>query len=447
MKIRAALFITAISLSPAPVVAQTTRQVPVESLVYDLKNPDPVRRREAVTLIGTNKVQRAVPDVVALAGDPDVSVRRAVVVTLQELADIGTLAGLVSLTGDPERDIRDQAVVGVTNLYLPKESGLVVSLNKVANFFNPWSDEWAEVVVEPDLTVDPAVVTALVARLQDPHDPIRIKAARALGILRGHAAVPALVTATKEDRSPAVRFESVRALRKIGDPAVAPDILPLTLSTESRLRTEAVLTIGRLHHKPSLPELNRLFTKEVALPKRQADAAYRAALLEAIALIADPSSKDLFVRYREHEDAGLRLQANAGLARLADAALTTDISRDRLAEKDLQVQTAQAFALYRMGRKEYLEELVKALGSRRTNGRAREYLLELRASEVVDLYPLVKLEDANVREALAEILGFIGDDGARPALQELLRDTRGQVSTLANQAIHRLDARARRTTR
>jgi HEAT repeat protein len=312
----------------------------------------------------------------------------------------------------------------------------------VANFFNPWSDEWAEVVVEPDLTIDPSVVTALVARLQDPHDAIRVKAARSLGILRGHAAVPALLTATKEDRSPAVRFESVRALRKIGDPAVAPDVLPLTLSTESRLRTEAVLTIGRLHHRPSLPELNRLFTKELALPKRQADPAFRAALLEAIALIADPESKDVFLRNRQQEDPSLRVQAYAGLARLADAGLATEISRDRLAEKDPQVQTAQAFALYRMGRKEYLEELVKALGSRRTNTRAREYLLELRATEVADLYPLAKLEDANIREALAEILGLIGDEGARPALQELLRDTRGQVSTLANQAIHRLDARS-----
>lgn len=447
MKLTATAFILSLALlAPGRSIAQTaTRQVPVESLIYDLRNPDPVRRREAVALIGTNKVQRAVPDVVAIAGDPDASVRRAVVATLQQLADVGAMPGLVALTRDPERDIREQAVVGVTNLYLPRESGLVVSLNKVANFFNPWSDEWAEVLVEPDLTVDPSVIAALAARLQDPADAIRVKAARSLGILRGHDALPALVTATKEDRSAAVRFESVRALRKIGDPAVAADVLPLTLSTESKLRTEAVLTIGRLHHRASLPELTRLFTKEAALPKRQYDAAYRAALLEAIALIADPSSRELFVRYRQHDDPELRLQANAGLARLADSALTTEISRDRLAEKDLQVQTAQAFALYRMGRKEYLEELVKALGSRRTNGRAREYLLELKAAEVADLYPLAKIEDVNIREGLAEIFGLIGDEGARAPLQDLLRDTRGQVSSLANQAIQRLNARASRS--
>jgi hypothetical protein len=35
------------------VMAQTpTRQVPVDSLIFDLKNPDPVRRKEAARLLG-----------------------------------------------------------------------------------------------------------------------------------------------------------------------------------------------------------------------------------------------------------------------------------------------------------------------------------------------------------------------------------------------------------
>jgi HEAT repeat protein len=296
--------------------------------------------------------------------------------------------------------------------------------------------------VEPDLDVDPTVISALTARLQDPQDAIRIRTARSLGILRGHPAVPALLLATKEDRNGTVRFEAVRALRKIGDPAVAPEILPLALATDAKLRTEAVLTVGRLRHKASLPELTRLFQKEAALERRRADTTYRAALLEAIALIADPQSKELFTRYRVHEDAALRLQANAGLARLADGSLTTEVSRDRLAEKDPQVQTAQAFALYRMGRKEYLEEVVKALGSRRTNARAREFLLELKQPEVADLYPLARLEDVDIREALAEILGLIGDGTARSSLTDLSRDTRGEIAPLARQALQRVSARA-----
>lgn len=428
-------------IAPAPAVAQPTRQVPVDSLIYDLRNPDPVRRREAVVLIGQNKVQRAVPDVVSIAGDPDPAVRRAVVATLQQLDDIRALAGLVSLTGDPERDIRDSAVTGVTRLYLPRESGIGPSLTRIANFLNPFSDEWADVVIEPDLNVDPSVVPALQARLQDPHDGIRLKAARSLGILRGRNAVPALVLVMKEDRNPTVRFEAIRAIGKIGDLSAAKDVLPFTLSTDSKLRTEAALTLGRLHDKSALPELTRLFMKEAALQRRQADTAFRAALLEAIALIADPSSKELFTRQRGHDDAAVRLQAYAGLARTGDASLTTPVSQDRLSESDPQVQTAQAFALYRFGRKEYLEEVVKALGSRRTATRAREYLLELRQDEVNDLAALSRLEDPALRESIAEILGYIGDDRVRPVLQDLARDTRGQVAPLANQALERISAR------
>ncbi len=298
----AILALCLVPAAPAAVIAQPTRQVPVDSLIYDLRNPDPVRRREAVVLIGQNKLQRAVTDVVAVAGDPDPAVRRAVVATLQALDDIRSLPGLVALTGDPERDIRESAVTGVTRLYLPRESGIGPSLTRVVNFFNPNSDEWADVVIEPDLAVDPTVIPALQARLQDPTDSIRIKAARSIGILRGRAAVPMLVLVMKEDRNPSVRFEAIRAIGKIGDTSAAKEVLPFTLSTESKLRTEAALAVGRLHDRSALPELTRLFMKEAALQKRRADAGFRAALIEAIALIADPSSKELFTRQRAHDD-------------------------------------------------------------------------------------------------------------------------------------------------
>jgi HEAT repeat protein len=442
MRLAASAILAVVLLAPAAASAQPPRQVPVDSLIYDLRNPDPVRRREAVVLIGQNKVQRAVPDVVAIAGDPDPSVRRAIVATLQQLDDIRALPGLVALTSDPERDVRESAVTGVTRLYLPRESGIGPSLTRVVNFLNPFSDEWADVVIEPDLAVDASVVPALTARLQDPHDAIRVKAARSLGILRGRSAVPTLIAVMKEDRNPSVRFEAIRALGKVGDTSAAREVLPFTLSTESKLRTEAALTLGRLRDKPALPELTRLFLKEAALQKRQADTAFRAALIEAIALIADPSSRELFERQRTHEDAAVRLQAYSGLARVGDASLTTAVSKDRLAETDAQVQVAQAFALYRFGRKEYLEEVVKALGARRTATRARDYLLELRQDEVSDLGALARLEDPALRESIAEILGLIGDDRARPVLTDLARDTRGQVAPLANQALERIAARS-----
>jgi HEAT repeat protein len=105
------------------------------------------------------------------------------------------------------------------------------------------------------------------------------------------------------------------------------------------------------------------------------------------------------------------------------------------------VQTAQAWALYRLGRKEFLTAVVDALASRGTNEEARQYLLELNRDDLPDLFPMATHADANVREAVAEILGLIGDRRAEPVLRGLTRDANAHVAELAAQALHRVNAR------
>jgi HEAT repeat protein len=428
-----------------PASAQTTtREVPIDSLIYDLGNPDAARRREAVVQLGANRIQRATPNLVALAADPDLAVRRALVVSLQQVADVRAMPGLVTLSSDLERDIRDKAVEGLTGLYLPQESGVVVTLNRVANFFNPWSDEWAEVVVEPDLAIDPTVVDAVTARLADPDEGMRAKAARSLGILRALTAVPGLVQVLRDDRSDTARFEAARALRKIGDPAPGGDLVPLITINAPRVRHEIVYTIGRLRFTPAVPELTRLLDKELALPAREIDRTAARYLLDALAFIGSPDAKPTFEHLRSATDADLRLAAYAGLARLARQAGGDEVTRmaaDRLAEKDPRVRVTQDFALYRMGRKEHLTEVVGGLASGRTNAQAREYLTEFQPSELPDLHAFTASGDVNVLEGLAEILGIVGDQSSLPPLRDLVRDTRGQVSALAGQAVRRIQAR------
>jgi HEAT repeat protein len=431
------------SFVPRPIAAQTqqSRQVPVDSLIYDLKNPDPVRRKDAVTQLGTNRVQRAVPDLIIVAGDSDPAVRREVVIALERMGDVRAVPAFVTLIKDSEKDIRERAIQGSVNFYIPSESGLTVTVTKVANFLNPWSDEWADLMVEPGVAVDPSIVTALRERLQDPEESIRVKAARGLGILRGRDAEPALLEALRQDRSNAVRFECVRAVRKIADYAVAKDLVSFAAYPDARVRNEAVLTIGRFRSREAVPELTRLFEKESGLAAKQIDKNYRERLLDALAFIADPSSKELFVKEQKNPDEVLRLHAIEGLARLGDASLVTDISRDRLREKDPKVQAAQAYALYRMGRKEYLEELVSGLANRKSHDEAKQYLVELKPEELPELYAQVKNKDVAVRESLAEIFGLIGDSRAVPVLQELAKDHRGQIVQHVNQALRRLNAR------
>jgi len=428
-------------LVTGPAAAQT-RPVPVESLTYDLKNPDPVRRREAAALIGKNKVQSATPNLVATVDDTDSSVRRAVVIALQEVQDARALPGFVVLSSDSEKEIRDRAIAGMTTAYLPRETGVGVTLNKVANSLNPWSDEWGEVMTEPGLTPDPSVIDALQARLADAEPTLRAKAARSLGILRGQSAIPALLVVLREDRSNDARFEAARALRKIGDPSVGSELLKLVTYADPKVRNEVVLALGRLRYASAVPELARLYARESAVPPKQMDRTYRERLIGALAFIGDPSSKDLFLREKNSADLSIALHANEGLARIADPGTLVEISRDRQQQKDPRILTAQAWALYRLGRKEFLTSVVEALGSRRTNDDAKQYLLESRRDDVPDLLTHMTHADPNVREALAEILGLLGDARAVPALQELTKDPDGQVAALASQALQRIAKRS-----
>ena len=433
----------ALSLLTVPAAfGQATRQVPADSMVYDLKNPDPVRRKEAAAALGQNKIQRATPDLVAAVGDSDASVRRAIVIALQQMQDPRALPGFVTLSSDVEKDIRDRSIEGMTSMYLPRESGLVVTLNKVATMFNPWSDEWGDVVIESDLHVDQSVTDALRQRLREDADGgLRGKAARSLGILRAKDAVSDLATALRGDKVNTVRFESARALRKIGDASVGPQLVDLISYGDAKVRNEVVYTIGRLRYAAAVPALTEQYNKELAVTGRSVDRVFRELLIGALAFIGDPSSKELFMREKANTDPALALHAYEGLARIADASTLSEISTDRLRTKDAKLLDAQAWALYRLGRKEFLTAVVDGLGDRRTNRESREYLLELSHDQVPDLFPFATHKDVNVREALAEILGLIGDDRAVPALQDLSHDKNGEVADLAAQALHRIGAR------
>ncbi len=418
-----------------------TRQVSVDSLVYDLKSPDALRRKEAAISLGNNKIVKAVPDLVAAAGDSDPGVRREVVIALDKMLDIRALPAFVQLMGDPEKEIRERCISGLINLYLPKEGGLAVKVGKVANFLNPWSDEWADVIVDSGIQVDPSAISALGARMQDSDEGLRARAARALGILRGKDAAQGMVEALNNDRSNEVRFEVVRAFRKIGDPSVGKDLMNYVSYSDSKVRNEAVYALGCLRYREAVPELTRLYEKESGLPAKQSDKAYRECLINAIALIADSTSKELLLKESKATQDDIRLRAFEGLARIGDPSMVTDISRDRLHEKDPRIRTAQAFALYRMGRKEFLDEVVNALGDKKTSPEARQCLVELRSAELPELYAQAKNDNVSVREGLAEIIGTLGDSQAIPVLQELGKDRRGQISALANQAIRRITAR------
>ena len=366
----AALACAFAAVSGSTASAQTTSQVSTDSLIYDLKNPDAPRRLAAARDLGLAKFQPAIPALLPLAEDSDASVRRQVELTLEQMGDMRVLPGLVRFSSDSEPAIRDRAVQALVNLHLPRATGPTVALAKLGTLITLWEDEYSEAVVEPDIPVDPSVVTALRARMTDPEDRIRRHASRGLGILHADAATPELLVAVAEDRDTEVRFEAVRALRKIGDASVGDRLLPVLNLNVDRVRNEIITTLGSLRYRGAVADLTKVY--EQAKPVDRS----RTLALAALADIADPLSRQTFLDAKADKDASLRLYANEGLARLSDSSLETMMSADRLVEKNARVQAAQAFGLLRMEREEYLDELIRALGKPTTRDLAREYLLE-----------------------------------------------------------------------
>ena len=387
--------------------------------------------RWGVVGLGTARYLAATPDLVALAHDPDAGVRREVELALERMADIAALPGFVAFASDTEVDIRSRAVASLVGIHLPRATGLSARLTRLAEMIMLSPDPALDQIVEPDVPVDPVVISTLIARLGDTEHGIRRTAIRGLGILRGQAAVPDLVRVVREDRDDGLRFDGVRALRKIGDASIGDDLVALLNINNDTVRIELMETLGAMRHRGAVPELTRIVQSSARTD------APRVVALAALADIADPASVPLFDELKADKNEQMRLFANEGIARTASRESKTAISAARLVEKSGRVRTAQAFALMRIGESEYLDELVRALDRATTKDLAKEYLLEASPS---DRQALFAPRDASpaARAELADVLGRMGDPGALPRLQELANDTDGEVARAAARAAKRI---------
>jgi len=411
--------------------AADTHKVSIESLLYDLKSPDPARRQTAARELGIARHRPAIPQLIPLSTDPVASVRREVELTFERMRDIAALPGFLTLAADAENDIRARAVDALVELHLPHIEGVTGTLTGLRDLIVGRQDGDLDLMIEPDVPVDPDVVTTLRVRITDTQRGIRRSAIRGLGIVLARPAVPDLLRVVREDRDDGLRFDAVRSLRKIGDASIAGELVPLLNMNGDGVRNELIATIGSMRFNGAVPELTRIVEQA-----RRGDPAGILALA-ALADIADPASAPLFERYRADKDDLMRLYANEGIARTADASAKTQISGARLVEKNAWVRTAQAFALLRLGQSEYLDELIRGLDSWTTRDLAKEYLQETQGADRQALFA-PRPASATARASLADVFGMMGDPEALPRLQELAHDSEKNVARAAERATKRI---------
>src|SRR5208282_6378831 len=141
----------------------------------------------------------AIPRLTEYLKDRSVDVRAEAVKQIIEIGPPRSLDPLVLATHDGDAQIQILATDGLVNYYLPGyfKSGLGASLRHVGTDIKGRFTDTNDQVIDRYITVRPEVVAAIVGVLNNGATrDAKANAARALGILRGKAAVDDLVAAT-----------------------------------------------------------------------------------------------------------------------------------------------------------------------------------------------------------------------------------------------------------
>jgi HEAT repeat protein len=268
----------------------------------------------------------------------------------------------------------------------------------------------------------------------------RANAARAVGILRGRAATEDLIEAlhSKDDN---VLYESLIALQKVRDPAVAPRIIFLFNDLQEKVQVAALETAGVLRSKEALPDLRKTFD-------RARNDKVRRAALTAIAMIPDEQSRALYQRNLTDKDENLRAAAAEGLGRLAKDSDRAGFEKSFNDDKKMKPRLAYAFAAVYAGATETstfspLQYLVNTLNSKLYRGIAEAYLIELARQPQVreNVYAQIKQATRDEKMGLARVLAASGDKNSVAPLELLTKDPDTEVAQECLRSLRILKAR------
>jgi HEAT repeat protein len=437
---------------PALVLTARAETQSLETLLAYLKSPNASTRRDAAHKLGERRVrnQLAVEALAVTARkDEDRDVRGEAIQSLGLIKDFSALPEMLDALTDPISDVRRSAIKALVALYTEHDIDFITNRRSGWNLFNPFLDTDDHEIVEPYVTVDPAVVTAIGESARGDRDrDVRVSAVRALGVLRGAPAIPQLADALNADQD--LRMEVLRAFIKIGDGSAGPRLIPFFRDSDRKVRTQAMVAAGILKYRPAVEPLLSVYglgrekkgTLKMVSDKVKGRLTYLPprdeAALWALSLIGDERAEQTFVENMTDNDADRRQYAIEGLARIADPRYMDQISRLVLTEKNSDVKLAQYWALYKMGSTPNIQYVVRKLETDQEN-QAHAYLME--STSPADLFPYIQSSSKEVRRKVIEILGRIGDRETIKELEPVVRTSSATTADVATVAIKRIEWR------
>jgi HEAT repeat protein len=404
----------------------------------DLKSSEPKERIKAVRAF-RGAGSEAIPMIAPLLSDTDLEVRKEVVRAIVSIGTQHSLDPLVTATRDNDPEVQIAAADGLVNFYVP---GYVqTGISKFSSSIRSRFDRENKDIVEAWVTVRPEVIEALgkLARGGANMDS-RANAARAVGILRGKAALPDLVQAL-QTKDTQVLYEILIAFQKIGDPSAGPRAIPLLRDLEERIQIGAIDTVGLLRTREAIPTLQKVYDSSKSIKVRRA-------ALTSLAMLPDPQNRPYFDRGFKDKDEKVRAAAAEGYARLGDQADVQQLQPAFDDESKMNPRLAIAFALVALGQTKTeelapLTYLVNTFNSRQYRGVVEGYLLELARQPQVrsSLYQFVAKATRDEKIGLARILAVAGDQESVAQVEWISKDSDSEVAQEGLKALKALRAR------
>ena len=385
----------------------------------------------------------AIPRLQEYLKDPSVDVRAEAVKQITEIGPPRSLDPLLLATRDNDPEVQILATDGIVNFYLPEyvKSGFGSSLRRVGTSIKGRFTDTNDQVIDPYITVRPDVIAALAKLVQSGGGmDARANAARAVGVLRGKDAVPALIDAT-HSKDTTLIYESLNALEKIRDESAGPRIAFLLHDFDPKVQIAAIQAVGLLRDQQDLPQLVDVLnhTDNIKV-KREA--------LEAISMLPAESSRPIYQQYLHDKDDKLRAAAAEGYARLKNPRDLPVVEQAWTDEQKTSPRLSLAFAEVMLGKTELsefspLRFLINNLNSSAYNGIAFPFLVEAARNPNVlaQLYGPLQSGTKEEKIGLSRVLGRSGDAQSVAALKKLTDDPDGDVAQAALTAVRNLQAR------
>ena len=410
-----------------------------ESWEAGLSDSDPRKRIRATReLAAAENGFRYVALLAPLLQDNSEEVRAAAVVALIKLRSIDGQPLLIGATEDVSPRVQSLAVDGLVDFYMPGyvRLGRVMSITAFGASLRDRFSKPNPVVLAAYVEVNPDVIGAIGEVLRNGRSmECRANAARAIGILRGHAALDALRSGIRS-RNSSIILESVLAAKKLRDPSIGPDIVFLLRDLDPKVQQSVIVTVGQLRTPEAVPDL-------VDIIRTSGREQFRVQALVSLAKIPNNGQRDLFLTFLSHSNKSLRAAAAEGVGRLGTDGDERLIDAQLANEKATSVKLSLAFAAVSLGNLVRLDILVEGLNSRFHRLEARPFLVEAsRNPEVLKrLYvPLATGSEAQ-RRHLAFVLSQSGDQESLSHLRNLTEDKNDDVAAAAIEAQRVLQAR------